>query len=211
MFKEKQRILILGPHTDDGELGCGASIAKFCDEGHEVFYAVFSTCRESLPKHLAPDALEKEVRKATKILGVPEKNLLLYDFDVRHFKGTRQDILEELVVLRNNLKPTLVFLPSPTDIHQDHQVISEEGIRAFKHVSIMGYEMPWNNLSFNTRSFIRLEDKYLEKKVEALKEYNSQAHRTYLNENFIKSLATTRGVQIGVQYAEAFEVIRWIL
>ena len=119
--------------------------------------------------------------------------------------------MEELVVLRNNLKPTLVFLPSPTDIHQDHQVISEEGIRAFKHVSILGYEMPWNNLSFNTRSFIRLEDKYLEKKVEALKEYNSQAHRTYLNENFIKSLATTRGVQIGVRYAEVFEVIRWII
>ena len=130
---------------------------------------------------------------------------------MRHFKGTRQDILEELVVLRNNLKPTLVFLPSPTDIHQDHQVISEEGIRAFKHVSILGYEMPWNNLSFNTRSFICLKSRHVDKKVEALKEYNSQAHRTYLNENFIKSLATTRGVQVGVQYAEAYEVIRWIL
>ena len=130
---------------------------------------------------------------------------------MRRFFEKKQDILEDLIKLRDEIKPELIFVPASDDCHQDHQVISEEGIRAFKHVSILGYEMQWNNLSFNTRSFIRLEDKYLEKKVEALKEYNSQAHRTYLNENFIKSLATTRGVQIGVQYAEAFEVIRWIL
>ena len=71
--------------------------------------------------------------------------------------------------------------------------------------------MPWNNISLQTTSFIKLNDVHIETKVKALEAYLSQKHRTYLNSNFIKSLATTRGVQIGHQYAEAFEVIRWII
>ena len=105
----------------------------------------------------------------------------------------------------------MVFVPSPNDIHQDHQVISEEGLRAFKQTTVLGYEMPWNNLAFQTSCFIRLQEEHVEKKVRALEKYKSQLHRDYLNENFIRSLATTRGVQIGVKYAEAFEIIRLVL
>lgn len=207
----KKRILILAPHTDDGELGCGGSIAKYLEETPDVFYLAASTCRRILPADWPPDALEKEVKNATRVLGVAEKNLILLDYDVRRFKETRQQILEDLVRLKNDLKPDLVFVPSPTDIHQDHQVISEEGLRAFKNSSILGYEMPWNNVSFNTRAFIRLEKHHVEKKVQALLCYKSQLHRPYVNEQFVHSLATVRGVQMGAEYAEAFEVVRYII
>ena len=207
----KSRILILAPHTDDGELGCGGSIAKYVEEGNEVYYVAFSICTRSLPKHLAPDTLEKEVKIATKKLGLKAENLILFDYDVRRFKEFRQDILEQLVKIKSEINPDMVFVPSPTDIHQDHQVISEEGLRAFKNTSILGYELPWNNVSFNTRCFIKLSEGQIGKKVEALNAYKSQMHRTYLNESFIRSLAITRGVQISTQYAEAFEVIRWVL
>lgn len=207
----KKRILILAPHTDDGELGCGGSIAKYLEETPDVFYLAASTCRRSLPESWPPDALEKEVRSATKVLGIAESNLILLDYDVRRFKETRQQILEDLIRLKNDLKPDLVFVPSPTDIHQDHQVISEEGLRAFKNSSILGYEMPWNNVSFNTRAFIQLEKHHVEKKVQALLCYKSQLHRSYVNEQFVYSLATVRGVQMGAQYAEAFEVVRYII
>lgn len=210
MLSNQQRVLVLAPHTDDGELGCGGTIARFCREGREVYYVAFSICTRSLPEGLAPDTLAKEVAAATKVLGIPSENLILFDYDVRRFKEFRQDILEEMVRIGRRLKPDLVFVPSPTDIHQDHQVISEEGLRAFKNTTILGYEMPWNNLSFNTRSFSILSDEDVATKVEALKEYKSQAHRSYINENFIRSLATTRGVQIGATWAEAFEVIRYI-
>jgi N-acetylglucosamine malate deacetylase 1 len=90
-------------------------------------------------------------------------------------------------------------------------VISEEGLRAFKNSSILGYEMPWNNVSFNTRAFVKLEQHHIQKKVEALLCYKSQLHRPYVNENFMLSLATVRGVQMGAQYAEAFEVVRYII
>jgi len=206
----RQKVLVLAPHTDDGELGCGGSIARKIEEGAEVMYVAFSICTRSLPEGWDPMTLAHEVKAATKILGLKEENLVLFDYDVRRFKEFRQDILEELVKLKKRFDPDLVFVPTPSDIHQDHQVISEEGLRAFKNTSIVGYELPWNNISFNTRSFIKLEPRHLDKKIEALKEYKSQKHRTYLNEEFIKSLAITRGVQISTKYAEAFEVIRWI-
>ena len=208
---EYKKILVLAPHTDDGELGCGGAIAKYCEKGREVFYAAFSTCENSVQPNHKPDILSDEVKAATKILGIKKSNLMLYDFQVRHFKRFRQEILEEMIKLKNLINPDLVFLPSPNDIHQDHQVISEEGLRAFKQGTIFGYEMPWNNVSFNTQGFIKLEENHIAIKIEALKEYKSQNYRSYLNEEFIKGLALTRGVQIGVKYAEAFEVIRFVV
>lgn len=206
----KKRVLVLAPHTDDGELGCGGTIARLCEEGAEVYYMVFSICTRSLPTGLPPDTLAQEVRKATSILGVATDRLILHDYDVRTFDTFRQEILEEMIRFRNEVRPDLVFLPSPTDIHQDHEVISKEGVRAFKASNIVGYEMPWNNLSFNTRLFYKLSELHIETKVQALLEYKSQQHRDYFNEQFIRSLAYTRGVQIGCKYAEAFEVIRFI-
>lgn len=210
-MKRHRCALVLAPHTDDGELGCGGTIARLLGEGTDVYYVAFSICTRSLPPSLPPDTLEKEVKVATKILGIPPQNLILYDFDVRRFKEFRQDILEELIKIRTKINPDLVFLPTPADIHQDHQVISEEGLRAFKHTSVLGYELPWNNLSFSTECFIKLESTHVESKVKALNAYESQKHRSYLNENFIRSLATIRGVQITSLYAEAFEVIRWVI
>lgn len=207
---EKKRLMVLAPHTDDGELGCGGTISKYCEEGKDVFYVAFSGCAKSLPKHLNPDTLLNEVKAATQLLGIRPENLIMLDFDVRTFKQFRQEILEELIKLRADIAPDIIFVPSPTDIHQDHQVISEEGLRAFKSSTLLGYEMPWNNVSFNTRSFVKLEEKDIVRKVNALKKYESQAHRSYLNEEFIRSLAITRGVQIGCRYAEAFEVIRLV-
>ena len=74
-----------------------------------------------------------------------------------------------------------------------------------------GYELPWNNYSTHTNFFIRISESELNKKIESLKAYNSQAHRNYMKEDFIHSLATVRGVQANSAFAEAFEVYRWII
>ncbi|MFN8317589.1 MAG: hypothetical protein U0T32_14165, partial [Chitinophagales bacterium] len=60
-----KKVLVLAPHTDDGELGCGASIHKFSSEGADVFYVAFSICTRSLPEHLHPMTLAEEVKRAT--------------------------------------------------------------------------------------------------------------------------------------------------
>ncbi len=205
-----EKILIMAPHTDDGELGCGGSISKFVEQGKVVYYVAFSLCRKSLGEGLAPDTLEKEVKAATQLLGIAPQNLRLFDYDVRTFYTNRQEILEDMVRLKKEICPTLVLTPCSTDLHQDHQVIHNETLRAFKDVSIIGYELPWNNLSIKTNFFIKLDERHVAKKVEALKEYKSQAHRSYCSENFLRALAITRGVQTGATFAEAFEVLKFI-
>jgi LmbE family N-acetylglucosaminyl deacetylase len=202
-----KKILVLAPHTDDGELGCGGTIVKLLEQGAEVHYAAFSMCTRSLPAHLDPRTLEHEVKAATAVLGIAKENLHLFDYDVRYFPSVRQDILEDLVKLNKSIKPDLVLLPNTDDVHQDHQTISAEGIRAFKHVNVMGYELPWNNLKFTSNAHIRLEEKHIIRKAEALAEYKSQAHRNYMNEPFVRGWAQMRGTQAGATFAEAFEVI----
>lgn len=211
MKLNKKTILILAPHTDDGEFGCGASIAKFISEGSRVYYAAFSLAEESVPPPFPKNILETEVKDATKKLGIPPKNLLLYRYQVRHFAYHRQEILEDLVKLKAKLEPDLVFMPCLNDLHQDHSTIAIEGLRAFKKTSILGYEIPWNNINFHTQCFITLSEKNVQKKLKALDCYNSQKNKSYASKEFIMSLAKTRGTQIGVEYAEVFEVIRWIM
>ncbi len=205
------RVLVLAPHTDDGEFGCGASIARFIKEGKEIFYAAFSTAEESVPAPWPKDILKTEVKEATRRLGIPQDNLIIYNFKVRELSYHRQEILENLVKLKTEICPDLVFLPSSNDLHQDHSTVSLEGIRAFKNTTILGYEVPWNNIQFKTESFIILSEENIVSKLSALDAYKSQKGKDYANEEFIRSLARTRGVQIGSRYAEAFEVIRWIM
>ena len=199
------RVLVLAPHTDDGELGCGGTISRMVEEGREVYYAAFSTAAESVPPPFPPDILEKEVREGTKVLGIPAANLLVYKYKVRHLPHMRQEILEELVRMKREIDPGTVFLPSAQDLHQDHQTVHIEGLRAFKTVTVLGYELPWNNLSFDYRHFCVLTREHVQTKIAALRCYQSQQHRPYTQEEFIWSWARTRGGQIMVEYAEAFE------
>lgn len=210
-MKNKKRVLVLAPHTDDGEFGCGGTIAKFIEEGHEVTYAAFSACQQSVLPQFPSDILITEVKAATKVLGIKSENLLLFDYDVRTFGYRRQDILDDLIKIRQEIKPDLIFMPDLQDVHQDHATVATEGLRAFKFSSILSYELPWNNLSFTTSSFVHLDEKHVQTKVNALKEYQSQAHRPYSDEDFLRSVARTRGVQIGTKYAEAFNIVRWII
>ncbi|MER3463428.1 MAG: LmbE family protein [Chitinophagaceae bacterium] len=202
------RIFILAPHTDDGELGCGATIAKYIAEGKEVFYIAFSTCSQSLPAHLPSNTLAKECEAATQKLNIKKEQLILFDFEVRQLLFKRQEVLNTLLKLNQQYQPQTVFLPAAGDVHQDHQVIYGEGMRAFKNANVLGYELPWNNFKFHPTYFEKLSADNITAKTEALKEYKSQAHRRYMGEEFIRSLAVVRGIQSNTPFAEAFEVYR---
>lgn len=87
-------------------------------------------------------------------------------------------------------------------------MIHAEGLRAFKYQTVLGYELCWNNTAFNPNLFVSVSEDQLQMKIDALGHYKSQSHRTYMQQDFQRSLATVRGVQCGQQYAEAFEVYR---
>jgi LmbE family N-acetylglucosaminyl deacetylase len=211
MLNQGSRILVLSPHTDDGELGAGGTINKYIENGSQVFYVAFSTAEQSVPEGFPKDILKTEVKQATKKLGIPENHVIIFNYEVRKLSSVRQEILEDLVKLKKEIHPDLIIMPCLNDIHQDHATVANEGLRAFKNSSVLGYELIWNNLSFNTTSFVRLTRSNVLRKFEALQEYRSQKDRDYLSEEFIFSLAKTRGVQIGAEYAECFEVIRLLL
>ncbi len=204
-------VLVLSPHTDDGEFGCGGSIIKLLENNANVYYAAFSTAEQSVPEGFPKDILKTEVKEATKVLNIKQDNLFIYNYEVRKLNYARQEILEDLIRLRKNIKFDLILMPSLNDIHQDHATVANEGLRTFKNTTILGYELIWNNLTFNTQSFIKLEKKHVQKKADALKQYKSQEKRDYISEEFIFSLAKARGIQIGAEYAESFEVIRWVI
>ncbi len=203
-----KNILVLAPHTDDGEFGCGGTIVKLLDSGCRVIYVAFSAAEQSVPDGFPNDILRHEVKAATKVLGIKPDDCMALHFNVRRFPEERQQILDEMIRLNREYKPSVVFLPSPHDTHQDHSVIAQEGFRAFKKTTILGYEAPWNNLTFTTNCFYSLDERHLSTKIEALKCYESQMGRSYATEEFIRSLAIMRGTQIGQRYAEAFEAIR---
>ncbi|GIZ51311.1 PIG-L deacetylase family protein [Noviherbaspirillum aridicola] len=210
-MKSADVILVLAPHTDDGELGCGGTIARYAAQGARVVYVAFSAAEQSVLPHLPRDILRTEVRKATAELGVAPEDCIVYDFEVRRFPELRQQILDAMIDLSRRFNPDMVFLPSANDTHQDHQTIAQEGFRAFKRTTMLGYEVPWNNLDFRTSCFIDISEEHIHTKIRAIEMYESQRHRSYVNAEFIRSLAATRGVQIGKRYAEAFEVVRWVI
>lgn len=207
-----ERVLVVSPHTDDGELGCGGTISKFIDEGKEVFYTALSACEKSVPKGYPKDILKKEVHDALDILGIPVKNRFIFNFENRIFPSIRYEIFETLENLSKEIKPDLVLVPEINDTHQDHSTTVEEAIRAFRrdNGSLISYELPWNNLSFKTSFFVKLDEAHIERKIRALSCYKTQQDKRYFSDKFILSMAEARAAQINTKFAEAFNVIKII-
>jgi len=211
MISAGRSVVVLAPHTDDGEFGAGGTIARLVDAGADVRYVAFSTASRSLPAGYPADTLAREVRAATAALGIAEERLTVHDFEVRTFPSVRQDILEILVALNADVEPDLVLTPSLGDIHQDHETIARESMRAFKRTTLLGYEIPWNCFNFRQQAYVELQPAHIDRKVAALQCYRSQAHRNYANEEYVRNVARTRGIEGGRELAEVFEVYRWFM
>jgi LmbE family N-acetylglucosaminyl deacetylase len=205
-----KRVLVLAPHTDDGEIGAGGLLSKLNEAGVHKKYVAFSTCPESVPATFPRDVLTKEVREATRCLGFNESDLTILDFPVRRFPQFRQEILEKLIEIKKEFAPDLVLAPTSYDIHQDHGVVHQEAVRAFKTCTLLGYELPWNCIDFRSDLLFELEERHVAEKIHAIQCYQSQSFRVYGDGAPLRRLAEVRGDQIGVRFAEAFQVIRWI-
>ena len=206
-----RKVLVLAPHTDDAELGCGGTLNRLSEDGATPYIAAFSTAEESRLPGTEPGALRKECLASMTVLNISEGHRRIFDFPVRRFSNHRQDILEKMITLRQEFDPDIVFIPTGSDLHQDHQIIHAEAVRAFKDRAVWGYELPWNQIDFKAQAFVTLEQRHLAAKWRALQSYESQIKlgRPYFTQEFIEGLARVRGVQVKAEFAEAFEVIRF--
>jgi LmbE family N-acetylglucosaminyl deacetylase len=206
-----KKVLVINAHADDMEFGCGGTIAKMIEEGKEVYNLVLSLRRKTVAPDFPAEELIRETIEAGKAIGIKEENNIIKDYENRIFPAIRQQILDEIYLQAQKIKPDLVFTTSLDDTHQDHQVVAQETFRALKHTNIVAYGFPWNTILHRVNFYQAIEEKHLAKKIKAIQSYQSQIKgRVYFDPEYIKSLAIVQGVNIQEKYAEGFEIIRLI-
>ncbi|HKZ99918.1 MAG TPA: PIG-L deacetylase family protein [Thermoplasmata archaeon] len=201
-----KRVLALGAHPDDVELGCGGSLVKFRDAGVETMSAIFSSCSDENPDDSTLRSREVEV--AARAIGV--SRLFQFDFPNRELPEHRHQVMSTMEELQKDLEPDLLFIPFLDDPHQDHETVARAAIRTFRRrETILQYEIVrYGSHSFTPSLFIDITAT-LERKVAALRHYKSQlGRRAYFDEESFRSLARTRGAQSGYDYAEGFVVYK---
>ena len=196
-------VLVLSPHPDDAELYAGGTIAKLKRQGSDLYWVSFSPCDNVKIFNEWMDSLDK--------YDVFNRSFLHYkrsDFD-----RYRQDILNDLVKLKQLGDFDYVLTTPPYDIHQDHAVIGQEAIRAFKDSNLLFYLSQRNINDITPKVYFNITEEDLQKKIESIKCYKSQfeMNRTDFDLDYIKSLARVYGRMINVDYAEAFDTYRMVM
>jgi len=213
MFWNVDNVLVLSAHTDDMEVGAGATVRLLVESGANVKSVVFSDCKKSVDTDNFPiDVLRKECEATAKHIGIDD--LTIHEFPVRELPAHRQDILEIIYALRKKTKFDLVLTTWEYDLHQDHKVVAEETFRAFMktNVSVLSYEIAGNSPGFTPEIFVPLTIEDVDKKIEMLGLYKSQvAKKGYFTINAVRSVMGYQGHHCGTQFAEAFLLHRGVV
>lgn len=198
-------ILVVSPHTDDAELGCGASISRWVREGRDVKILHLSDAGNIFgPDHAAQ--IRQEALSAATVLGVQEGLVEFGDFPTRYFMQFRQEILDLLIETKKSFCPDLIVGPGLADAHQDHFAVAREVNRAFKDISVLHFDTYWNMTHQDVTVVSEISAVDLEKKIQALGEYKSQSNRPYMHDGLAEAQAKIRGLPRGFNLAEAFSI-----
>lgn len=201
-----KRVLALGAHPDDVELGCAGTLILARKAGVETHAAVMSHCEDEAPP-TKPDLRMDEFLRASEVTGAAPHS---YRLPNRELPEHRRDVMGILERLQEDLRPDLVFIPFLEDPHQDHSTVATAAVRTFRrNETILQYEiLRYGSHSFTPSLFVDVTD-VLEAKLAALRCYESQLKaRAYFDEESFRSLARTRGAQSGCPYAEGFVLYR---
>ncbi len=201
-----RRVLFLGAHPDDIELGCGALVHCIAGQA-EILCATLSDNQNAA----ALKNLLAEQRKAMAVLGVPEDRSIVGRFATRSFPDARQDILEYLLAVRREFQPDVVFVHSQHDIHQDHQIVTSESLRAFHGITLLGYEVIRSSHGFAPNFIADVSETDAMKKIEALACYTTYRDRAYFDSEVTRATLRRCGALAGRPYAEGFELLRGVV
>lgn len=215
MFKrnEKLRIIAIGAHGDDIELGCGGTLAKAVKQGHEVTMVIVTGTgfKDNNGRVIRTSEIaEQEVKDAANVLGASNLHVLNYaDTSVPY----SVDLINDLENIISTTSPDIIFTHFIFDTHQDHIRTAHSTISASRNQNTILLYEPINPsgqgyVPFRPQVYVDISD-YIEIKTEALKSHASQYER-YSKKwiNGVKSRAQFRGFEMDVDYAECFEVVR---
>ena len=198
-----QRVLFLGAHPDDIELGCGALIHHIAPMSEVLSVTLSDNQKNPLLKNVV-----QEHYKAMAVLGVPKDKVLLGQFTTRIFQDARQDILEYFLKLRNDFKPDIIFVHSKQDVHQDHNTMTDESLRAFRGITLLGFDVVRSSYGFFPNFLVEVSEADVSAKIEALSQYETYRDKYYFNNELTRSIMVRHGALAEVPFAEGFDILR---
>lgn len=197
-------VLAIGAHPDDIEIGCGGTIRKHVLDNDDVYYAIASNGE----KGGKPEERVEEAKEVAALMGIKNIYFLgLEDTFISH-DGKTINLLDQII---QEVKPSLVYVHSLKDYHQDHRNIAKSTLSASRKMknSILCYEAPSTTLEFVPTAFSNIS-KTFDFKMDCINRFVSQENKEYLEREALINLSKYRGKIIATEYAEAFEVVRLI-
>jgi len=205
MHLSGKRICFLGAHPDDIELGCGALIAAISDKSIITCVTLSDNQKNPLLSGLVDEHFNSMLS-----LGISRPKILLETFETRRFPSQRQEILEYLIRINNTVKPDIVFVHTRADLHQDHNTVTEEALRAFRGITLLGYDVIRSSYGFFPNLLIPVAEKDMQAKLTALSKYTTYSGKYYFEPDLTRSTLVRNGALCESKYAEGFDTLRVI-
>ena len=198
-----KKVLFLGAHPDDIELGCGALL-------HHIAKQTDVLCVTLSDNQKNPDLqnVKDEHYASMQVLGVPREKIVLGPFTTRVFPDARQEILEYFLALRRDFKPDLIFVHSKNDLHQDHLTMTDEALRAYRGITVLGFDVVRSSYDFFPHFIVEVSEEAVNNKIEALSQYETYRDRYYFNTELTRSIMVRHGALAECPFAEGFDILR---
>ena len=204
-----ERILCLGAHCDDIEIGCGGTLLRLLEAnpGAHVDWIVFSS----------GEVREAEARAGAAVFlaGAASADVVVESFRERYFPYCGAEIKEYFDGLGARLRPDLVFTHFRDDLHQDHALLSALALNTFRDNLILEYEIPkWDGDLGRPVVFVPLERRQVDAKVDAIWDtYESQREKHWFTKETFLATLRLRGIECKAPsgYAEAFHCRKLVL
>lgn len=200
-----KKLLCLGAHPDDIELGCGAMIANIAGKAEILAVTLSDNQKNPNLRNVV-----SELHQSMGVLGVPADHVVVASFETRHFPRDRQQILEYLYQINRDHQPDIVLVHTRADIHQDHAVVTEEALRAFRGTTVLGFDVLRSSYGFFPHFLVEVTAADVERKVEALAQYKTYSGKYYFAPDVIRSTLIRHGALVERPYAEGFDILRII-
>lgn len=188
--------LFVVSHVDDAEISCAGLISKLKTRGDHVKVISLSSVYGGV------DLLDEFTASMTTL----EVEFQAYNIETRRFNANVNHINK---LIYDKVKGyDFVITHDPLDRHDDHRILAEQ-VRRVYNGNLFTFIAPHNG-NEDPNYFVELTEEQLEKKIAALACYKSQAHRPYMDPEFIRSWARYNGIKCGKLYAEGFKVVRLV-
>jgi len=201
------KILAIGAHPDDIEIGCAGNLLKYAKGGcsHEIYLLVMSNGARG-----GEEAVRREEQERSAAV-LRAKDLIWGGYDDTELSPHMNRMVSDIEVLIRKISPDFVFVNYGNDTHQDHRSLSKATVSATRYVkNVLFYEVP-TTVNFSPLVFVDIKET-LGKKIDALLAHQSQVMKTNIEglsiADVAKSTAVFRGIQGRVQYAEGFVPLR---